>query len=846
MFKFSLKFKNNILEKNYSDFKWKFNLKPCIYLLFFNFYVEVCVTFFAILQQMYQVLFLNVALFGTCATLLYLSRKASSHKFLQTFFIVFSITVPYITEMNFTIFEMRQRKAGYCEWLVCGAIYQIFFSFFSKLKLSWAWALASKFFGGLYVFYFNLDEKFDANKNIIMLGVLYFLGLVGDYNQDKNDRESFMNEFITHKKNEFYKHLVEMIPDQVFIMNSKDLVFANKSTLELFKEKDLKRLQQLLMENLEIVDFDILLEIEGRVSKDIKNPIFLRKIDETLKETIYEMETSKNLPLYTAIIKNLNNEHIENEFDLKMKKIFWENDDAVLVLMSKVDEKNLNSRLEYVNSFLNYVLGNVSHDISTPFNILLGLLDTSIKKVKEIELLQDLKIARNMGEILINMFHTMIDLFNIRKGLLLLNLEQVNLNQEFREILFLFEEILKNRKVKVSIDENLTVIWTDRRRFRQIIIGVLNYYLKHIEKSALNINLSKSSNDLYEIVIESYFSKNESGIIAPSSLRDVMMNKLKSSSSIHKKSINAGVSDSFAEGNLIDSGMNFSMLDYLVLCLSHGEMDHLEIDHGNHSNYVCRFRIKDICKSSVIQLKDLLIEQKKFNVNYLKRDDFLGGEDSQSYEGSASFDDNKILISTFENTHLNEQKSYCQNFKMMPSMDPLCVEIEQNQNESSSPFIRKKIHLFPSIFSSKTCRQRNNESISFTKKYYILNVDDNFLNLMVISKYCRDFAFEVVEAKNGLEAIKEVENLLDKKTIAFDLIFMDCDMPILDGFEASRRINKIYLEKKKFQPGIVAITANVINEEISFKWKRSGMRELVLKPMSIDKFKELLKKYLNF
>jgi CheY-like chemotaxis protein len=116
---------------------------------------------------------------------------------------------------------------------------------------------------------------------------------------------------------------------------------------------------------------------------------------------------------------------------------------------------------------------------------------------------------------------------------------------------------------------------------------------------------------------------------------------------------------------------------------------------------------------------------------------------------------------------------------------------------------------------------------------------------MVITKYCRDFAFEVVEAKNGLEAINEVENLLQKEKVAFDLIFMDCDMPILDGFEASHRINEFYLERKMFQPGIVAITANVVNEEIRMKIKKSGMKELVLKPLSIDKFKEILFRYLN-
>ena len=163
-----------------------------------------------------------------------------------------------------------------------------------------------------------------------------------------------------------------------------------------------------------------------------------------------------------------------------------------------------------------------------------------------------------------------------------------------------------------------------------------------------------------------------------------------------------------------------------------------------------------------------------------------------------------------------------------------------------SPFI-KKSQQFHSGFSSSSRESIKDSIVSgyCRKKHFILNVDDNDLNRMVISKYCRDFTFEVIEAKNGLEAINEVERLLKREKVAFDLIFMDCDMPILDGFEASRKINEIYSEKQSFQPGIIAITANMVNEEIRMKIKKNGMRELVLKPLSSEKFRELLYKYLN-
>lgn len=833
MFPFSLKFKNPSLEKKYSEFKWKFNEKPGIYLLAFNFNIEFLVSIFAIIQGAYKILFYNISLFMSVLILFYLSRKAKTHKNVQTFYIVYSIVVSYQVELQLMSWELVNNQAGHYEWFFCGTFLMIFISFISKFRMSWIFAISSRVLAISYVLYQSLNEPQNSKQAFIMLIIMIFLGIGGDYNQDKNDRESFLTEYNFANENHIYRNLIEWIPDQVLIWNSQKLVFANQSSFNLFKEKDLNTLQEALLKNIELVDFGSLVEKLDKNTINIERKSqFFEKIRETLGVNGSEMELSENLPLLTANVRRLNElkESTSSEYDLKMRKISWENHDAVLVLLSSVDEKNVKSRLEYVNSFLNYVLGNVSHELCTPFNILLGLLQTSIQRVQHPEVLKDLKIAKNMGEILINMFYTMIDLFNIRKGSIFLKVEVVNMHEELQKTMNLFEEILQNREITVKIDESLPILWTDRRRVQQLLIGIMNYSLKHVQKTELLVHARKTHGLCYEIVIKAFSNKNISFMMdQPKFLKEIMMNKVKSSQMISSN-----------ESILLDSGMNFSMLNYLVLILSGGKSKQVHIE----GNSLFSFQIHDVTKSMKLNLRDLLLDQKRFDVNYVKQFEFLGNQDCDSIDEIISVDDSKVLVSTLENTAPVKLDKYKNKFNQMPNL-------VNNNSPSfcfSSPFIQTNKHARVNSFPDSPFPRSNFEKaplFCINKKHTVLNVDDNFLNLTVITKYCRDYGIEVIEANNGIEAIQEVKDLLSNRRLSFDLIFMDCDMPLLDGFDASKRINEIYLENKRFVPCIIAITANAMNEELNVKMKRNGMKELLLKPLSIDQFKDLVIRYLN-
>ncbi|MBL8305990.1 MAG: response regulator [Rubrivivax sp.] len=119
----------------------------------------------------------------------------------------------------------------------------------------------------------------------------------------------------------------------------------------------------------------------------------------------------------------------------------------------------------------------------------------------------------------------------------------------------------------------------------------------------------------------------------------------------------------------------------------------------------------------------------------------------------------------------------------------------------------------------------------------VLLVEDNVVNRMIGAEMLKSFGLEVMEAEDGAQAVA----LLEKQRV--DLVLMDIQMPVLDGYEATRRLRERETRLRLPRVPIVALTANAFDEDAA-QSMAAGMDAHLAKPYSRSQLRELLGRWL--
>jgi PAS domain S-box-containing protein len=127
-------------------------------------------------------------------------------------------------------------------------------------------------------------------------------------------------------------------------------------------------------------------------------------------------------------------------------------------------------------------------------------------------------------------------------------------------------------------------------------------------------------------------------------------------------------------------------------------------------------------------------------------------------------------------------------------------------------------------------------AVSGARAQRILTAEDNPVNQLVISEHLKALGYEVVAVGDGLEALATLD------TADFDLVLMDCQMPNLDGYEATRRIRQ--LPDRKAAIPIIALTAHALREDLD-RCLAAGMNDTLTKPFQVETLQRKIERWLG-
>lgn len=136
--------------------------------------------------------------------------------------------------------------------------------------------------------------------------------------------------------------------------------------------------------------------------------------------------------------------------------------------------------------------------------------------------------------------------------------------------------------------------------------------------------------------------------------------------------------------------------------------------------------------------------------------------------------------------------------------------------------------------------EETDDSLNFLQTKRILIVDDNEINLEIENEVLRDAGFLVDTAEDGSIAVEKVKL---SQPGDYDLILMDIQMPIMDGYHAARAIREIDNPTLAGIP-IIAVSANAFEEDRKMAFE-SGMNEHLAKPLDTPRLYRLIKKFLK-
>lgn len=509
-------------------------------------------------------------------------------------------------------------------------------------------------------------------------------------------------------------------------------------------------------------------------------------------------------------------------------------------------------------------LANMSHEIRTPMTAIIGfsnlLKRTSMGEIQ----LSYLNSIISSGNLLIAIINDILDVSKIEAGKIVLEQVDFNLhyllNDVFRMIITRIEDSMIDTYIDISKDVPV-FLRGDPTRLKQVLINLLGNATKFTAKGSIGVIVSLEKNIDHDKDIALQFIVRDTGIgMSKEETQSIFDAFSQADSSITREYGGTGLGLTICKSMIEIMGGRISVKsdktkgsDFIFsipLALAQDENKLREEDQLEFLKGVNVMIIDDNIVSGRIHKK--LCESMGMTVISMEESSLSALDALEKFNEEGNLPQiilTDLLMDGMDGYALTREirnLDFCDGVKIVAVTVVPKIKNEQDVGEDFDGYLLKPVTF--SDLSKLLIRLVKNlpanhddfieieDDFSLFKGIKVLVVDDSSTNQLLMDACLKEFGCQGDFANHGKEAIDILKENLD-----YDMIFMDLQMPVLDGIEASKQIRQ---EISDDIP-IIALTADILKVKDGH-YKEYQMDDFILKPFDLARLKEVLLKYRRY